>query len=90
MSVYIYTRVGVEYIRGMESNVVGNLDVAILCVIAFVTFFVGLVVYLRREDKREGYPVEVSGFMGRTHSAEGFPAVPRPKLFYKFIINLKK
>ena len=67
----------------MESNVVGNLDVAILCVIAFVTFFVGLVVYLRREDKREGYPVEVSGFMGRTHSAEGFPAVPRPKLFFR-------
>ncbi|NCQ62841.1 MAG: hypothetical protein GW757_02775 [Alphaproteobacteria bacterium] len=67
----------------MTQNVVGNLDVAILCVIAFVSFFLGLVVYLRREDKREGYPVEVAGMFGRVQRAEGFPAMPRPKLFYR-------
>ena len=83
MSRYIYTLTSTGYIGGMESNVVGNLDVALLCVIAFVTFFVGLVVYLRREDKREGYPVEVSGFQGRTQTSEGFPPMPSPKLFYR-------
>ncbi len=67
----------------MAHDVVGNLDVAILCVIAFVIFFAGLLVHLRREDKREGYPVEVAGVFGRTQSAQGFPATPKPKLFYR-------
>jgi len=67
----------------MAHDVVGNLDVAILCVIAFVTFFIGLLVHLRREDKREGYPVEVAGLFGRTQRAQGFPAMPAPKLFYR-------
>lgn len=39
-------------------NLVGELDVAILCVIAFVVFFLGLLCYLRQEDKRGGYPLE--------------------------------
>ena len=78
---YIFARK--SYASDMESNVVGNLDVAILCVIAFVIFFAGLLVHLRREDKREGYPVEVAGMFGRTHSAQGFPAIPKPKLFYR-------
>ena len=71
------------YLERMNNTVVGNLDVAILCVIAFVSFFLGLIVYLRREDKREGYPVEVAGMFGRSQSSQGFPAMPRPKLFYR-------
>ncbi|WP_158586756.1 photosynthetic reaction center subunit H [Aurantiacibacter zhengii] len=65
----------------MDENLVGNLDAAILCVIAFVLFFAGLVYHLRREDKREGYPLEMEGPDGRIHRAEGFPAVPSPKIF---------
>lgn len=38
--------------------IVGGLDVAELCVYAFFLFFLGLVIYLRREDRREGYPLE--------------------------------
>lgn len=67
----------------MVGNVVGNLDIAILCVIAFVIFFVGLVFHLRREDKREGYPIEVAGLFGKTYFAEGFPPMPSPKIFYR-------
>ena len=33
-------------------------DVAQLVFYTFVLFFIGLVIYLRREDRREGYPVE--------------------------------
>ena len=35
-----------------------GLDVAQLVFYAFVIFFIGLIFYLRREDRREGYPVE--------------------------------
>lgn len=49
------------------SNLVlfGNVDIAILVFYAFVLFFIGLVIYLRREDRREGYPLEheLSGHM---------------------------
>ncbi len=38
--------------------IVGGLDVAELAFYAFFLFFLGLVVYLRREDRREGYPLE--------------------------------
>jgi photosynthetic reaction center H subunit len=37
---------------------VGGLDIAELCVYIFFGFFLALVLYLRREDRREGYPVE--------------------------------
>lgn len=62
-------------------NVVGNLDMAILCVAAFFLFFLGLVYHLRQEDKREGYPLESSNGRGRAERREGFPPVPRPKTF---------
>lgn len=38
--------------------IVGGLDVAELVVYLFFLFFLGLVIYLRREDRREGYPLE--------------------------------
>lgn len=37
---------------------VGGLDIAELTVYIFFGFFLALVLYLRREDRREGYPVE--------------------------------
>jgi len=48
----------------------GSLDVAELCFYAFVIFFIGLVYYLRREDRREGYPVE-DEITGKVDSAWG-------------------
>lgn len=48
----------------------GRLDVAELVFYMFVLFFIGLVFYLRREDRREGYPLEDS-ITGRIDSALG-------------------
>ncbi|UUR07964.1 photosynthetic reaction center subunit H [Sphingomonas glaciei] len=50
--------------------IVGRLDVAELVFYAFVGFFVALVFYLRREDRREGYPLE-DAVTGRVDSAWG-------------------
>lgn len=50
--------------------IVGRLDVAELVFYAFVLFFIGLVLYLRREDRREGYPKE-DMMTGRVDSAYG-------------------
>jgi len=49
-------------------------DVAQIVLYAFWIFFAGLVWYLRREDKREGYPLE-SDRSSRVR-VEGFPAAP--------------
>ena len=47
----------------MHPNITAGIDVALLVFWAFVLFFICLVFYLRREDRREGYPLEdeVSG-----------------------------
>ena len=37
---------------------IGNLDVAQIVLYAFWLFFASLLFYLRREDRREGYPLE--------------------------------
>lgn len=39
-------------------NIVGQIDVAQIAFYVFVGFFICLVFYLRREDRREGYPLE--------------------------------
>ena len=46
---------------------------------AFWIFFAGLIIYIRREDKREGYPLESerSGLV----TVQGFPRIPSPKTF---------
>jgi photosynthetic reaction center H subunit len=59
--------------------ITGYIDVAQVVLYAFWVFFAGLIVYLRREDKREGYPLE-SDRSGRV-VVQGFPAVPHPKTF---------
>jgi photosynthetic reaction center H subunit len=34
----------------------GNVDITEIILSVFVLFFLGLIIYLRREDRREGYP----------------------------------
>ena len=57
-------------------------DVAQLVLYAFWIFFAGLIIYLRKEDKREGYPLESD----RSERAprvkiQGWPGIPSPKAF---------
>jgi photosynthetic reaction center H subunit len=59
--------------------ITANIDVAQIVLYAFWVFFAGLIFYLRREDKREGYPLE-SDRSGRV-MVQGFPAMPGPKTF---------
>jgi len=54
----------------VESNYI---DFATICIYLFWFFFAGLIIYLRREDKREGYPLD-SDREGVT--VQGFPAMP--------------
>lgn len=55
------------------------LDVAQVTLYAFWIFFAALIFYIRREDRREGYPLEndKTGELGWA----GFPFVPDPKTF---------
>jgi photosynthetic reaction center H subunit len=41
--------------------ITGYVDVAQLALYAFWAFFFGLILYLRREDRREGYPLSPPG-----------------------------
>lgn len=58
---------------------IGNLDVAQIVLYAFWLFFFGLVFYLRREDRREGYPLESDAEPGL--KARDIIWIPRPKTF---------
>jgi len=58
--------------------ITGYIDVAQLVLYAFWLFFFGLVFYLRREDRREGYPLETDS--GRIVDP-GLIWVPAPKVF---------
>lgn len=65
----------------METGAItSNIDVAQVTLYAFWIFFAGLIFYLRREDKREGYPLEADG-PGRSKTSRGFPAFPGNKTF---------
>lgn len=63
----------------MSSALTTHLDVAQVVLYAFWFFFAGLIIYLRREDKREGYPLESDRAGGV--SVVGFPPPPAPKEF---------
>ena len=58
----------------------GDFDLAELCLIAFWVFFAGLVLYLRREDRREGYPLE-NDITGEREPLGSFLFYPAPKTF---------
>jgi photosynthetic reaction center H subunit len=62
-----------------KGAITGYIDVAQIALYAFWIFFAGLLIYLRKEDKREGYPLE-SDRSGRI-KVQGFPAMPSPKTF---------
>ena len=57
------------------------IDVAQIALYAFWIFFAGLIYYLHREDKREGYPLESDRSGGRV-TVQGFPSVPSPKSYH--------
>lgn len=57
--------------------ITGYIDVAQLVLYAFWIFFAGLIVYLHRENKREGYPLESD--RSRAITVQGWPAVPEAR-----------
>lgn len=64
----------------METGAItSHIDVAQVVLYAFWLFFAGLIFYLRREDRREGYPLEWDT-PGR-RADDGFLFIPAPKTF---------
>ena len=62
--------------------ITGYIDVAQLVLYAFWIFFAGLVLYLIRENKREGYPLVAPDRVGSRVTVEGFPPTPNKKSFH--------
>lgn len=58
----------------------GGLDVTEWVLWAFWAFFAGLIIYLRREDRREGYPLE-DDVSGRLEPLGGLLFTAQPKVF---------
>jgi photosynthetic reaction center H subunit len=63
-----------------DVKIIGTLDVTELVFYAFVLFFLALMFYLRREDRREGYPLE-DEVTGRVDTPGGVFAAATPKTF---------
>jgi photosynthetic reaction center H subunit len=58
--------------------ITNHIDVAQVALYVFWVFFIGLIYYLHRENKREGYPL-LTERVGVTK--QGFPFMPKPKTF---------
>jgi photosynthetic reaction center H subunit len=68
----------------MEIGAFGSyFDVAQVVTWAFWLFFFGLLFYLRREDRREGYPLQrdPADVRGRPVGSDFVPWIPEPKTF---------
>jgi photosynthetic reaction center H subunit len=63
----------------MQGTITGSLDFAQVVLYVFWVFAAGLIFYLRREDKREGYPLESE--RSPHVRVQGFPWIPQPKTF---------
>ena len=63
----------------MSAALTQYVDVAQVVLYAFWIFLAGIIIYLHREDKREGYPLE-SERSGNI-VVQGWPAVPAPKTY---------
>ena len=63
----------------MKGTIVGNLDVAQVTLYLFFLFFAGLVYYLHRESKREGYPLQPDNPAAGT--SPGLGGIPAPKTY---------
>jgi len=59
--------------------ITGYMDVAQLTLYAFWLFFFGLIWYLHRENKREGYPLVDPH--DPNYRPQGFPPMPKPKTY---------
>ena len=59
----------------------GYIDVAQIALYVFWLFFAGLIYYLHRENKREGYPLVTLDRGFSRVVVQGFPAVPPQKSF---------
>lgn len=55
------------------------IDLGQIAIWAFWIFFAGLIIYLRKEDKREGYPLESE--RSEHITVVGWPNLPTPKTF---------
>lgn len=64
----------------MDQVFFNNFDVADIAIWSFWLFFAGLVFYLRREDRREGYPLE-DDVTGRLESGANSIWIPSPKTY---------
>jgi photosynthetic reaction center H subunit len=64
----------------MNAAITQYIDVAQIVLYLFFGFFAGLIYYLHRENKREGYPLENE--RSPYVQVEGFPSVPKPKKFH--------
>jgi len=63
----------------MRGAITDYIDVAQIALYVFWIFFAGLIMYLRREDKREGYPLE--SYRSGSVLVQGLPGIPKPKTF---------
>ena len=63
----------------MHTTYVGTIDLAQVILVLFIGFFFGLVYYLQREGKREGFPLQTDGTGAVI--AEGFLGMPEPKTY---------
>lgn len=63
-----------------DGYVVGTIDVAEIALVTFTLFFIALIFWLRREDRREGYPME-DELTGAIESAGGVLHSCGPKAF---------
>ncbi len=63
-----------------DVKIIGNFDVTEMAFLAFVLFFIALCVYLQRESRREGYPLEDEA-TGRVDTPGGVLSMAAPKTF---------
>lgn len=64
----------------MKAGALGSyIDIAQVVLYLFWLFFAGLIYYLHREGKREGYPMEHDN--GSRKVVQGWPVVPKAKIF---------
>jgi photosynthetic reaction center H subunit len=59
-----------------------GVDFALVSLFVFIGFFLMLVIYLRREDRREGYPLEADA-SGRLQPSGGLLFTANPKTFIR-------
>ena len=63
----------------MSTSITSYIDIAQVVLYLFWVFFFGLIFYLRREDRREGYPLESD--TTQEVGSKGVVSIPAPKQF---------